>query len=485
MEQDYFDESHYFICTGGFKPARFQTNQKQIAKREDGNFYLTINSRKCHTFGDFSCRYVALLIAIIAALIAVLCSCPAGWVLLAAIAGAAVGAGIGMKICGDRAAIARKWKSVYFLTIIEGQETVTNQIIEAHMRCEAFDYPINYAPNIKTELQAWFVFGVNVGFTGLEAFVNVYAARGITLLLTQPKVLVCNFVVNYLKSVTLSGWLMRWGFSEVVGRQTYYTSRVEGGDAEEIANAKSEAFWFVEKPLSRIATMNYNDIDVNGDEKFNFDQLVNDLKVPLMLGGIPGGPTDKSGSGIRGRIGRAVDATPVDAARAWDATFKPVIEGARALRGALNSKRNGVGAVAEEIVVPPEKMTGTKPTQPEYPVLDADGKLTEYGKWYYERPAGYREGIRDGSWDNAANESIDGLVRDPKTGEVMDINEPWDMGHKPGYEFRKHQQSAAERGISRKQFLDEHNNSDHYRPETQKTNRGHSEEAPDDVYYGP
>ena len=24
----------------------------------------------------------------------------------------------------------------------------------------------------------------------------------------------------------------------------------------------------------------------------------------------------------------------------------------------------------------------------------------------------------------------------------MDIEEPWDMGHKPGHEFRKHQQSA-------------------------------------------
>ena len=30
------------------------------------------------------------------------------------------------------------------------------------------------------------------------------------------------------------------------------------------------------------------------------------------------------------------------------------------------------------------------------------------------------------------------------------------MGHKPGYEFRKHRASAQERGIDRKQFLDEH-----------------------------
>lgn len=33
----------------------------------------------------------------------------------------------------------------------------------------------------------------------------------------------------------------------------------------------------------------------------------------------------------------------------------------------------------------------------------------------------------------------------------------WDMGHKPGSEFRKHQKDAAKRGISRKEFLNEHN----------------------------
>lgn len=44
----------------------------------------------------------------------------------------------------------------------------------------------------------------------------------------------------------------------------------------------------------------------------------------------------------------------------------------------------------------------------------------------------------------------------------MDIEEPWDMGHKPGHEFRKHQQSADDRKITRKQFLDEYNNPNNY-----------------------
>ncbi|MNV99865.1 Ribonuclease YqcG [compost metagenome] len=67
----------------------------------------------------------------------------------------------------------------------------------------------------------------------------------------------------------------------------------------------------------------------------------------------------------------------------------------------------------------------------------------------------------------------------------MKKEDPWDMGHNPGYEFRKHQISAAERGITRKQFLDEHNNYNHYRPELPSSNRSHSGEDPSDLYFGP
>ena len=44
----------------------------------------------------------------------------------------------------------------------------------------------------------------------------------------------------------------------------------------------------------------------------------------------------------------------------------------------------------------------------------------------------------------------------------MDIEEHWDMGYKPRHEFRKHQQSEADRKITRKQFLDEYNNPNSY-----------------------
>jgi hypothetical protein len=101
----------------------------------------------------------------------------------------------------------------------------------------------------------------------------------------------------------------------------------------------------------------------------------------------------------------------------------------------------------------------------------------------YERPSGYRKGVREEAWERA--KGPDGKVRDPGTGREMKFDEPWDMGHKPGYEFRKHQQSASERGIDRKQFLDEHNKPEHYRPELPASNRSHKGELKGDDYFGP
>ena len=110
-------------------------------------------------------------------------------------------------------------------------------------------------------------------------------------------------------------------------------------------------------------------------------------------------------------------------------------------------------------------------------------KLTRKEKKLYKRPSGYRKGMRDQVWETAKND--DGVVLDPLTNKVIDKSEAWDMGHKPGYEFWKHQQSAAERGISRKQFLDEYHNVDHFRPELPISNRSHKGEIGSNLYYGP
>lgn len=100
----------------------------------------------------------------------------------------------------------------------------------------------------------------------------------------------------------------------------------------------------------------------------------------------------------------------------------------------------------------------------------------------YKRPSGFRKGVRDNTWKNAKN--TNGDVIDPVTQKIMNESEPWDMGHKPGFEFRKHQKSAEERGITRKQFLDEYNDPNHYRPELPSSNRSHKGEDLTDNYFG-
>jgi len=121
------------------------------------------------------------------------------------------------------------------------------------------------------------------------------------------------------------------------------------------------------------------------------------------------------------------------------------------------------------------------------PTANDAGKIKPLGEEgnevSYKRPTRRRTRMRTIAWQSAMDEN--GVVKDPATGRVMDPNEPWDMGHKPGYEFWKHQKSARERGISRKQFLDEYNNPLHYRPELPSSNRRHLGEDKTPRYLGP
>jgi RHS repeat-associated protein len=100
----------------------------------------------------------------------------------------------------------------------------------------------------------------------------------------------------------------------------------------------------------------------------------------------------------------------------------------------------------------------------------------------YSRPSNFRRGVREQVWEAAQDSS--GMVRDPGTRVLMDNNQPWDMGHKPGFEFRKHQESARSRGISREQFLDEYNDPSHYQPELPSSNRSHRYEDRSDRWAG-
>lgn len=101
--------------------------------------------------------------------------------------------------------------------------------------------------------------------------------------------------------------------------------------------------------------------------------------------------------------------------------------------------------------VPDGVMPGKKPSSPEYSLIDSNGKMTEYGKWYYERPGWRQKTIKD-VWENAKDP--EGKVYDkfyPEKEIIWDKTksrgDQWHMGHKQGYEFSKHQQSDAQRQI--------------------------------------
>ena len=147
----------------------------------------------------------------------------------------------------------------------------------------------------------------------------------------------------------------------------------------------------------------------------------------------------------------------------------------------------------EEFVEINEKITtvkysGKRPVKPLEEVINSTGELTEYGKWYYERPTWKTKTIHD-VWESAKveekNKVIDRVSGKEITWEkVKPRGEQWHMGHKYGYEFSKLQKSAAKREISIKQFREEYNTSVHIEPELPSSNLGHKGEAPKNIYFG-
>ena len=105
-----------------------------------------------------------------------------------------------------------------------------------------------------------------------------------------------------------------------------------------------------------------------------------------------------------------------------------------------------------------------------------DGGLAARLDPTYSRPSNWRAGMREQVFER--NRAPDGKVYDPSGVEIK-FDDPWQMGHVPGYEFAKHQISAWERELDRDEFLDEYYDVRIYRPELPKSNRSHQYEAPE------
>ncbi|UIY32775.1 GH-E family nuclease (plasmid) [Neorhizobium galegae] len=93
----------------------------------------------------------------------------------------------------------------------------------------------------------------------------------------------------------------------------------------------------------------------------------------------------------------------------------------------------------------------------------------------------YADGQVDDVWEAAKDENGD--VYDPNTGEKLewDKSKPrsgqWDMGHKPGHEYRTLHRDYVEGRLSKDEFLRQYRDPNNYQPESINGNRSHRYEA--------
>ncbi|MDH7460601.1 HNH/ENDO VII family nuclease [Chitinophagaceae bacterium 26-R-25] len=494
-------EKDFWQCSGGMMPSTFQARQLKV-KRKDGAKYITRNDVSTVSWVDFGCKKIMLLYAVVAAVAAVvaaLCVATGGAALvvigaLAGASGAAYGAIIGSLICGQLVAPTRVWLSYKKDFQIQGVETITGG---SKITCTAFTFlgmseeHITFNPEIKNWWQA-----IKMGTASFVANVLQGAMTGMMIggaVVALPAMLEGGAVAfaeggmlnafRFLGSNVLKNYAATWLTGTGIALRTTMKAQSEmdgyGQRGYVTVQDKAQGFFGME-----LGTAN------------SFKNIVNGTANPLDFVGIAlwASPVIDMTKGeepgkdySRNENTESEDAPNEDENKSNDEQENPIKP---ASNGEVNEIPDGAGefdafegdALLDGNNVPEGVMKGNRPVQPEYPVIDENGNITKYGKWYYERPSGFRNGVRDETWNDAKDEN--GIVRDPLTEDVMDPDNPWDMGHKPGYEFRKHQLSAAERGISRKQFLDEHNTMEHYRPELPSSNRSHADEIMDDTYFG-
>ena len=122
-------------------------------------------------------------------------------------------------------------------------------------------------------------------------------------------------------------------------------------------------------------------------------------------------------------------------------------------------------------------------SNPELPDVEPPGDgpestprdLTDEERETYRR-APLRKGVKEEIWEQS--KSGDGQVYDPSTGRPISEDEPWDAGHKPEYKREDAARDAAERKITRKEWIDEQNNPNLYRAERPIPNQEHTAEGP-------
>lgn len=100
-------------------------------------------------------------------------------------------------------------------------------------------------------------------------------------------------------------------------------------------------------------------------------------------------------------------------------------------------------------------------------------------KPYSKSRPGYGKDQVEEVWESGKQK--DNKVYDPNTGEELTWDRSikprsWDMGHKPGHEYRKLHKEYMDGKISKEKFLEEYRNPKNYQPESKSANRSHKYE---------
>jgi hypothetical protein len=401
-----FDESHFFMCTGGMKPARIKANQK-IARREDGSYYLTVYSLRCKGI-DFACRMAALIGAVIAAAVALLMASGVGVVLLAAIAGAAVGAMQGAMICGDLAAILRAWVVVKNDAEINGNSLVSNRP-GVHLGCKFLGNQITYVPNVKNEFTALALFAGNIICTGLEGFMYVYAARGVGLLVKSGSKFLANFATNYIASFAMKGVAMRTVFAGYSAANAHYTSPTEGYDEERVSNAAKDGGFFIERAAIRLYNGVVNDGYRNPETgETNWRGAATDVAMMLSMGGIPAAKTGDATRSDVGNMAKQVVTEWRNPVETVKAEVGKTVEVARQFRNKLKAQKDGVGAHENRLDISKYR-------------AEPGEKLWRFAERIVEdmvRNEGYTDVFKV---QNPSGNGVDIVARNPTTGDIVII----------------------------------------------------------------
>ena len=488
-------EKDFWICSCGAVPAQLQSQQESV-KKKSGEKYITVMDKSTSSWIDFGCTRLMLIYAIIAAAVVVIAAmtvATGGAALialgaLAGLAGAAWGAIVGSLLCGQLAAKARKWQGSKNDYIIQQVHAISG----AHKMTCPVGGTITFAPEIKNWSQAialgasnyighlmeGMMAGAAIGMGGaaLSGGAGAFASGGIRGLGQAALQFAKSAPLNVIKNIGATFGISAAGSSTTtvvttaataVGLRSLTATQAGlqhyGSTGESGWGAAGRGVFGMEEGMyqsgANILSGNAGWQDVAG--------------LALLLSPVHKAPEElnakKSESVQDGEPARDAENKKADEESVKDVNATP--------DETVKEQRDGEAYEADPLPdgnnVPDGIMKGNRPLSPEYSVLDNNGNLTEYGKWYYERPSGFRKGVRKKTFDAAKDE--DGVVRDPdpNTKKEIGFDDQWDMGHKPKHEFRKHQIDAAKKTSSRKEFLDDHNNSDHYRPETQNTNRSH------------